>query len=170
LGGKETGAMNWDAIGAFGEIIGALAVVFSLIYVGRQFRISSTYALENIYFQTSNNFSSTEENARVVRLGNHSYPTLSPDEQQHYGLLIHNLFSAIDAIYIQSQRGLMTRESAERGLKVAHYYYSQPGFRTLWDQGMRDYFSDPFVVAIETGIVGDNEAPRTDFIANEDAI
>ena len=34
--------MNWDAIGAVGEILGALAVVGSLIYVGRQFRHSST--------------------------------------------------------------------------------------------------------------------------------
>ena len=48
--------MNWEAIGAFGEIIGAIAVVLSLVYVGKQFRYSSTYALENIYFQTSNNF------------------------------------------------------------------------------------------------------------------
>ena len=161
--------MNWDAIGAFGEIVGALAVVLSLIYVGRQFRISSTYALETIYFQTSNNFSSTEENARVVRLGNLDYEALSPDEKQHYALLIHNLFSAIDAIYIQSRRGLMTSESAERGLKVAHYYYSQPGFRVLWDQGARDYFSAPFVEAIEAGIVGDNEVPRTNFVTDEAA-
>lgn len=107
--------MNWEAIGAFGEIIGAVAVVLSLVYVGKQFRYSSTYALENIYFQTSNNFSSTLENARTVRLGNEDYLSLTPDEQQHYSLLMHNLFSAIDAIYIQSKQGLMTQESAERG-------------------------------------------------------
>ena len=33
--------MNWDAIGAVGEIVGALAVVLSLFYVGRQVRESS---------------------------------------------------------------------------------------------------------------------------------
>ena len=30
--------MNWDAIGATGEIIGALAVVISLLYLGLQIR------------------------------------------------------------------------------------------------------------------------------------
>jgi Zn-dependent membrane protease YugP len=33
--------MNWDAIGAIGEIIGAVAVVFSLIYLATQIRISN---------------------------------------------------------------------------------------------------------------------------------
>jgi len=159
--------MNWEAIGAFGEIIGAIAVVLSLVYVGRQFRYSSTYALENIYFQTSNNFSAVPENARIVRLGNQDYLSLSPDDQQHYALLMHNLFSAIDAIYVQSQNGLMTKESAERGLKVAHYYYSQPGFRAMWDRVMRDYFSDEFVSAVEAGITGSGTEPRTDLIHYE---
>jgi len=90
--------MNYEAIGAFGEIAGAIAVVLSLVYVWRQFRHSSTYALENIYFQTVNNFSATPENARIVRLGDEDFSSLTPDEQRHYSLLMHNLFSAIDAI------------------------------------------------------------------------
>ena len=28
--------MNWDAVGALGEVIGALAVIGTLIYLGRQ--------------------------------------------------------------------------------------------------------------------------------------
>ena len=32
--------MNWDAIGAIGEILGAIAVFMSLIYLGRQIRFS----------------------------------------------------------------------------------------------------------------------------------
>ncbi len=152
--------MNWDAIGAISEIVGAIAVVLSLVYVGRQFRHSSTYALENIYFQTVNNFSSTPENARIVRLGNEDFSSLTEDEQQHYALLMHNLFSAIDAIYVHRQQGLMTKESAERGLKVAHFYFAQPGFRTMWDRVMRDYFSEQLVSAVEGGIFDADSKPR----------
>ena len=36
--------MNWDAIGAIGEIIGALAVVFSLLYLARQVHQANTLA------------------------------------------------------------------------------------------------------------------------------
>ena len=28
--------MNWDAVGAIGEVVGAVAVVVTLLYVGRQ--------------------------------------------------------------------------------------------------------------------------------------
>lgn len=33
--------MNWDAIGAVGEIVGALAVVISLVYLASQIRIQN---------------------------------------------------------------------------------------------------------------------------------
>ena len=36
--------MNWDAIGAIGEIVGAAAVVASLLYLATQFRASSREA------------------------------------------------------------------------------------------------------------------------------
>ncbi|MEQ8694013.1 MAG: hypothetical protein RIC85_01635 [Gammaproteobacteria bacterium] len=159
--------MSWDAISATAEIIGAIAVVVSLVYVGRQFRYSSTFALENIYFQTVSNFSAAPDNARIVRLGNADFSSLTPDEQQHYTLLMHNLFSAIDAIYIQRQNGLMTKESSDRGLKVAHFYYSQPGFREMWDRLLRDYFSPQLVSAVENGIIGSENQPRTELFPDE---
>jgi hypothetical protein len=34
--------MNWDAIGAIGEIIGASAVVVSLVYLATQIRVQNT--------------------------------------------------------------------------------------------------------------------------------
>ena len=33
--------MNWDAIGAIGEIVGASAVVISLVYLASQIRIQN---------------------------------------------------------------------------------------------------------------------------------
>ena len=36
--------MNWDAAGAIGEIVGALAVVMSLIYLASQIRIQNREA------------------------------------------------------------------------------------------------------------------------------
>ena len=36
--------MNWDAIGAIGEIIGAIAVVATLAYLAQQIRYSSKIA------------------------------------------------------------------------------------------------------------------------------
>ena len=41
--------MNWDAIGAIGEIIGALAVVLSLVYLARQMRTSNRLAISEAF-------------------------------------------------------------------------------------------------------------------------
>ena len=45
--------MNWDAIGAIGEIVGATAVVVSLIYLARQMRMSNKLARSEA-FRTPN--------------------------------------------------------------------------------------------------------------------
>ena len=33
--------MNWEAIGALGEVVGAVAVVLSFLYLGRQIAVSN---------------------------------------------------------------------------------------------------------------------------------
>ena len=38
--------MNWDAIGAIGEIVGAAAVVATLVYLSRQVQLNATPRLE----------------------------------------------------------------------------------------------------------------------------
>ena len=38
--------MNWDALGAIGEIVGALAVVFTLVYLAFQVRYARTATLD----------------------------------------------------------------------------------------------------------------------------
>ncbi len=156
--------MTWDAIGAIGEILGAIAVVGSLVYVGRQFRHSSTYALEALYFQTANNFSATRENASVIRRGNADFAELDEDDQQHYMLLMHNLFSALEAIYVQNRDGLANREFTARGMRVAYFYYSQPGFRTAWDHLLREYYSKDFISALESGNLEKPHQDKTNLI------
>ncbi len=147
--------LNWEAISAVAEGLGTIAVVASLLYVGRQFRHSSTYALESIYFQTAGNFSSSPENARVVTRGSIDFGSLTEEERHHYTMLLHNLFSAIEQIYLQGRRGLVNQESVDRILQVGSFYYQQPGFRTWWEKGdrvpARALFSPRFVAEIENG-------------------
>jgi len=45
--------MNWDAIGAIGEIVGALAVVLSLIYLATQIRASNSVAQRDSRLKSS---------------------------------------------------------------------------------------------------------------------
>jgi len=44
--------MNWDAIGAVGEVVGAVAVVVTLLYVARQIRQANAQSQERISMTT----------------------------------------------------------------------------------------------------------------------
>ena len=66
--------MNWDAIGAIGEILGAAAVFASLIYLAVQIRSSSKIAtgesereVWSKWIETIHGLLSTPESARVTR-------------------------------------------------------------------------------------------------------
>ena len=147
--------MNWDAIGAVGEILGALAVVGSLIYVGRQFRHSSTHSLHSLYAQTVSNFSANPANADVIFRGNNDPSQLTDSERYHYTMLLHDLHNAVSVNWEQYQRGLINEEAKDRLLKVAALYISSPGGRAWWTgelNGFRmsEFFPVTYVDVIES--------------------
>ena len=125
--------MNWEAIGAIGEIVGAFAVFGSLIFVGIQFRQSSNQTLQMLYQQTVESFSSSSENSRVVVLGNQDPNALTPQERFQYGALLMNFLNAASLIWEQRKKGLIGESSYKRVLDVASFYYVQPGFQALMD-------------------------------------
>ena len=45
--------MNWDAIGAIAEVVGVIAVIGSVVYVGLQIKQNTTIARANIVHETS---------------------------------------------------------------------------------------------------------------------
>jgi hypothetical protein len=60
--------MNWDAIGAVGEIIGALAVVFSIVYLAIQIRQNAKSLQSTVEQSISNQFSSITANASMSNI------------------------------------------------------------------------------------------------------
>ena len=147
--------MNWGAIGAVGEILGALAVVGSLIYVGRQFRHSSTHSLHSLYQQTVGNFSASPANADVMFRGNNDPGQLTYAERYHYAILLHDLHNAVSINWEQYQRGLINEEGKDRLMKVASYYTNTPGGTAWWAGELsgipaRGFFPISYVEAIES--------------------
>ena len=55
--------MNWEAVGAFGEVVGALAVVVTLVYLARQIRGSAAANHVMAYHQAQQQLWSAAETA-----------------------------------------------------------------------------------------------------------
>lgn len=104
--------MNWDAIGAIGEIIGALAVVGSLAYLAIQIRqnnasVKSAAAqaiLTNINtgLQT---ISQTPEMSRVPYMGLADFESLQQEEKWQFTTWIYAWVRVMEQAYYSYKRG-----------------------------------------------------------------
>ena len=104
--------MNWDAIGAVGEILGAVAVLFTLIYLARQIKQNTQEVRSSNYHAITGSFNAINmivaqnaELARVFKLGNDSFSSMSEEEQTQYNFLMHSAFRVMDVLHYQSHHG-----------------------------------------------------------------
>ena len=107
--------MNWDAISAIGETIGAVAVVISLLYLAVQIRQntnhikSSIAATELSAFErniASGNrmrefFLLNPEPLEIYMKGRKSYANLETNEKIKFDMIVRNVFSEIQGAYIR---------------------------------------------------------------------
>ena len=95
--------MNWDAIGAIGEILGAVAVVVTLLYLTAQLKQNSLQIRLNSSQTAASNYSgniigvlSDAGSLALFRKGLQSFASLSADEQAGFHAIMlgfHTSFS-----------------------------------------------------------------------------
>ena len=106
--------MNWDAIGAIGEVVGASAVFISLLYLALQIRNSrrsdqivaaagAASAVHNWIGQIVRD----ETLYDLYRRGLMDYESLSRSEKGRYSLLLMQLFRNAETGWVQLQMGLV---------------------------------------------------------------
>ncbi|MBT8145402.1 MAG: hypothetical protein KJN90_01035, partial [Gammaproteobacteria bacterium] len=93
--------MTWDAIGAIGEIVGALAVVGSLIYLATQISVSNRAARnsanEELFNQWATNvelLAGDSEKAQTYIKGLTSFESLSQEEMFRFNCQMHQTINA----------------------------------------------------------------------------
>ena len=86
--------MNWDAIGAIGEIIGATAVVATLFYLATQVRHGVKLAESDAFERATKSYAETQSQLLDPRLGElylrgrQSYSALDELEKLQFNILI----------------------------------------------------------------------------------
>ena len=112
--------MNWEAIGAIGEILGAIAVLVTLVYLAAQIRQNSEFVKAATYHSTMRarnefNFAiatTPELSALMLRAGDKGI-TLDADERQRFDSLMWGFFNLFEDSVVQHHNGLLTPESWE---------------------------------------------------------
>ena len=147
--------MNWDAIGAFGEIIGALAVVISLIYLAIQIRQgtrsiqSSTHQSNTALFSSMFLQLADPEISVAYAVGLTGSPEIKPRQYTQFFLLCRCLFASFENQYFQYRQGTLDEDTYlgyERS--ICQQLLAFRGFRIWWQQ-CRESFSTQFTDYID---------------------
>lgn len=155
--------MNWQAIGAIGEVAGAVAVVITLIYLtlqlrqnALQIRLNSSQTASNTYSSRIREVLSDPAQLALFRAGLADWEQLAPDDQARF----HALMMGFQVSYLQNRQLYQARvipadvfnaweEDWIRILKC-------PGAQTWWRWAQN--MLDPDVVADVDGIVAGSTA------------
>ena len=152
--------MNWDAISAIGEIVGAVAVIATLLYLAKEIRQNSVSVAISALRDTtaqwnhwSEMIATSPDLADIVIKGNHSHRNLSDSESLRYGAYVQSFFDNVE-----SYRLLVTKHKVDKDLKVlesiVRHRIVNSGFSDWWSNNTTDYGND-FVEWIE-GLRSDN--------------
>src|SRR5215470_9601515 len=95
--------MNWQAIGAIGEVVGAIAVVATLLYLARDIRqnsrslaISALRDTTSNWNQWGNMIAASGDLAEIVARGNRALDELSEAEALRYGAFVQSFFDNVE--------------------------------------------------------------------------
>lgn len=146
--------MNWDAISGIGELIGAIAVVVTLIYLSREIRQNSKAvtltALRDAtdrWNHWSEMLATSPDLASIVAKGNRDYESLSEAEALRYGAFMQSFFDNVD-----SNRTLAQEHHNIEDMDVLKHIVSRristPGMSAWWIENTADYDAD-FIQWIE---------------------
>lgn len=126
--------MDWNVVGAVGEVVGAMAVVLTLLYLARQIKQNTAISLAEQNQQIMANYgefnsiiiANRETADLLAKLEQGDLSTLAPGERVQARHLFYRLMNGWYAIQITFESGQMTRvnfESFKRDIRQIVGFY-----------------------------------------------
>jgi hypothetical protein len=151
--------MNWEAIGAVGEMVAAFATVVTLAYLAVQIRQSARATR-----QAAGHAVTESGNALRLELvrepgiaalylnGLADHQSLSREDRLRFNLLMGCMFGNIAEIYAQYERDDLSREQWEYAEATSTWLLSHPGGKWAWDSYWRTMGGEKFSEAVESAL------------------
>jgi len=148
--------MTWEAIGAIGEIVGAAAVVLTLIYFSLHLRQGTSNIRAASYQSASQGRTSfrmavagDKELTRVLRLGLIDPSQLDEDDLLRFHILLVEEFRIAQSAFFLKEDGLADPEFWEHERFMIATYKKTPAFDEWW-RDSKQYFSPKFIEYVES--------------------
>ena len=141
--------MNWDAIGALGELLGALAVILTLGYLAAQIRqntrtvrSATAQAIQSAMNEAHAHVKQDSAAARIYRLGLSEPSKLDEDEQVQFAMTMYSIFAQFENIFYQLQQGTLDSAIFERHSLAMEFYLQTPGGADWWESWKGRFSTD----------------------------
>jgi hypothetical protein len=150
-------------LAAWGEFLGGIAVVVSLVYLASQIRQNSKLlraSTASATLASDAGFASLvvqdSEVARIFREGLADRSSLSEDDMQRFNLLLSMAFSGWNQEYQFTADGVIGRPVWENRMLTMRRVLPLPGYRQWWTEN-GDLYPEDFRELVE-GLIREGEA------------
>ena len=147
--------MNWEAIGAVGEIVGAVGVLASLIYLATQIRTNSKFLWsQNVHAQTEQmqRIYDLQTNTDLRDAIKRSFVKGSETNVDDFVLLESYLASALAAfrdVVLHYDAGIYDEENWQAQRRTIGKWFSIPWCRAYWIAYGRDNYEQKVVKEVD---------------------
>ena len=139
--------MNWDAIGALGELVGAGAVVISIIYLAIQVRQNTdsnkTLATQNLVKQNSDlvkDYGGDPARCELVQRGMlQGFDALTPDERFRFNCNLLAIYNQFELAFHQHREGKLDSVIWEKFAYEIPIWISTKGGQAWYEQDKGRY-------------------------------
>ena len=147
--------MNWDAIGAIGQMLGSVAVLVTLAYVAMQLRQADrnqrglmnqgviNRGSEDIAFLAQPHV--IEVTSRVLA-GETDFTAI---EVRQLSLVMRKIILGAQDAYVQHKAALTDQVTFDNALGALRFYMCQPVYRALW-KANRAFLADEWASFVDT--------------------
>ncbi len=147
--------MNWDAIGAIGELLSAAAVVVTLVYLAAQIRQNNVAmrvaAKQEITRQFSDYTDLLLQNPDLheINIRGQAGEDLQGLERGRFFILLQKATWYFASMHFQHEVQSLSEEEWRQSRELIRRYCDYPGYRTWWIENRRNY-APSFVSFIES--------------------
>jgi hypothetical protein len=143
--------LSWDAVGAIGEIIGAAAVVITLVYlaaqVGAANRSLRTSVRDSAFRQIqdwNDQLVSEPELPLNFQRGLESFDSLDEAGRARFLHMAYSFVKLYENLYLHHVDGSLPDDAWEGTMTTFMVYMGRPGLREYWEE-RRGFFHGDFV-------------------------
>jgi hypothetical protein len=130
--------MHWEAIGAIGEMAGALAVVVTLMFLSKQIRdaskqfaLTSSADANTLYSDAFWPIYENTENHRIWIHGRTNPASLNEDDLDIYFHFMTRLFAVFDTVVERFHHGAISQDKMDQYAEFTQQFVHSPG-GALW--------------------------------------